>query len=333
MFQLSWVRAWRQSVQSDVLLFIWMTLIVIVRHACSAYFPPCHIEVAVYRHKSGTNPNTERPDCYLFHCLQHILLDHSFIKQFIMAQAISAMNNRAARALAQGQEMEAIEFLRETLGLLSDLCRQEIKEDCDDLDRKRIRDPDAYYGTSILTVLNSFGISEWAPEFAFVYNYGFALLTPDANLGITHSSERDVSITTSTAIYNMALAYHRLVLLAPRNPLRNILISKAVTFYEQAIELSLMAASKRGVDAADYGTVLRIAVASYNNLGQMNFDFRSDYETAIRCFAAVSSLLNRIGSEVPTCDGETMFQVEGWRGILSNLVLLEMLHINVAPAA
>ena len=249
-----------------------------------------------------------------------------------MAQAISDMNNRAARALAQGQEMEAIECLRETLGLLSDLCRVEIKEDLVDDRKKRIRLPDAYYGTSVLTVFNSLGIPEMPSEFAFVFNCGFALLTPDADLGITHSSERDVSITTSTAIFNMALAYHRLVLMAPRNPLRNTLISKAVTFYQQAIALSLIA-SRRGVDSGDCGTVLRIAIASYNNLGQMNFDLRSDHEAAMRCFASVSSLLRRIGSDVQTCDGETMFQKEGWRGILSNLVLLEMLHMSVAPAA
>lgn len=252
-----------------------------------------------------------------------------------MAQTISAMNNRAAHALAQGQELEAIECIRETLGLLSDLCRNKIGKDCDDAVRTRMRGPDPCYGTSVLTVMNSSDIFELPSEFAFVYNYGFALLlTPDADLvGMTQSSERDVSITTAAAIYNMALAFHRLVLMAPRNPRRNNLIGKAVTFYEQAIALSLIA-SKSGVSSGDFGTVLRIAVASYNNLGQIHFDFRSDHETAMSCFSYVSYFLNRIESEVQyPCDGETMFQVDGWRGIRSNMVLLEMLHTDVAPAA
>jgi hypothetical protein len=252
-----------------------------------------------------------------------------------MAQVICAMNNKAAQALAQGQELEAIECIRETLGLLSELCRKEIGKDCDDEIRTRIRGADPYYGTSVLTVLNSSDVFDLPSEFAFVYNYGFALLLkPDADLiGMTHSSERDVSITTAAAIYNMALAFHRLVLMAPRSPRRNNLIIKAITFYEQAIALSLIA-TKSGVDTGDFGTVLRIAVASYNNLGQIHFDFRSDHETAMSCFSYVSYFLHRIGSEVQSpCDGETMFQIEGWRGIRSNMVLLEMLHIHVAPAA
>jgi hypothetical protein len=135
-----------------------------------------------------------------------------------MAQVISAMNNKAAQALAQGQELEAIECIRETLGLLSDLCRKQIGKDCDDEEvRTRIRGADPHYGTSVLTVLNSSDIFELPSDFAFVYNYGFALLlNPDSDLvGMTHSSERDVSITTAAAIYNMALAFHRLVLDGP----------------------------------------------------------------------------------------------------------------------
>jgi hypothetical protein len=245
-----------------------------------------------------------------------------------MVFQITALNNRAAFALSKGQEKEAIQCLRETFDLLSGASQY---NDSDDHNRQTsgvsVAQPQQQ-GTSVTPVLNDNNVSVCSPsETVFVYNCGFAL-SPHRVGGCT---ERDISVQSATVIYNMALAYHRLILLESHNPRRS-LIFKAATLYQQAIKLSLLEINSRKFNADD-DAVLRIAVASYNNLGQINIDFLGDNCRAKQCFESVSCLLHRIVCEIEPAHHQQLLLGNDWQGILLNLVLVDILAPGAAAAA
>lgn len=257
-----------------------------------------------------------------------------------MAFQITTLNNRAAIALAKGQEKEAIECLRETFDLLSaganNQAAQQAHHDDDEYDRgqhkasallSNVAVAPQQHTTSVTPVLNDTSVSVSPAGTVFVYNCGFALTPHRAGV----CSERDISVKCATVIYNMALAYHRLILLESHNP-RHSLIFKAATLYQQAIKLSLLEINSRRCNTDD-DAVLRIAVASYNNLGQINADFQCDYYRAKQCFESVSCLFRRIACELQHTHLEHLLMGDEWQGILLNLALIDILSPGTAAAA
>ena len=265
-------------------------------------------------------------------------------------QAINSMNNRSASYLAMGQDMEAIELLRETFALLSDECNSIMEEEEIQQCPKHLVEPpfsvplvNAVVGNaSILVPLfnaNSVTVGNTLSESSFVYNNGF-ILTHKSGTDHHHCHcDHDIAIMSATVIYNTALAYHRMALSAARrmSPCCNSggWIYKAQTFYQQAIELSLLEIQSTTA-GLDHDATVAIAVASYNNLGQINFDLLSDVDTARRCFESVSYLLlQRSAALSYSCESqeENPFSPQDWEGILSNLVFVDISTASVAAAA
>ena len=243
-------------------------------------------------------------------------------------QTINVMNNNAASFLAVGQDMEAIELLRKTFDLLSDECNSIMDETEEEIQSPM--HPVEAHGTSLVPLFNLFNTSSSTvthPESSFVYNNGFVLTSKAGD-----NCDHDIStIMSATVIYNMALAYHRLAISAPESPCCRGWIFKATTFYEQAIELSLLEIQSTG--GLDHDTSITIAVASYNNLGQINFDFLSDHDAARRCFESVSYLMECSLSCGTESQEASPFSPDDWEGILSNLVFVDVLTASVAAAA
>ena len=238
---------------------------------------------------------------------------------------INVMNNKAASYLAMGQDMEAIELLRETFALLSDECNSIMGESEEEIQSpKHSVDP---HGTSLTSLFNTSSVVGNHSESSFVYNNGFVL----THKGGDHfNHDHDITIMSATVIYNTALAYHRMALSAPESPCNGGWIYKATTFYQKAIEIFLLEIKKTG--GLDHDAAYTIAVASYNNLGQINFDLLSDHDTARRCFESVSYLM-----ECSLCGMESQegspFRQEDFEGILSNMFFVDVLTASVAAAA
>lgn len=254
-----------------------------------------------------------------------------------MAFEITALNNRAAFALAKGQEKEAIQCLRETFDLISAGANNQRQNDVEDhaADRQvsassacsSVALTPQQHGTSVTPVLNEHNVSASPSGTVYVYNCGFALTPHHSSL----CSERDISVKCAAVIYNMALAYHRLVLIEAHNP-RQSFIFKAATLYQQAIKLSLLEINSRRCNTDD-DSVLRIAVASYNNLGQLNADFLCDHYRAKQCFESISCLFHRIVSEIEHTHLAQLLMGDDWQGILLNLALIDILAPGAAGAA
>jgi hypothetical protein len=246
-----------------------------------------------------------------------------FKKTFNMRQqAINAMNNNAASYLAMGQETEAIDCLFKTLDLLSDVCKN-IDESEEETNSTKY--PVEPHATSVVPLFNTNAVIGSHADSSFVYNNGFVLTSK----GRHHCDDQDISVKSATVIYNMALAYHRLVISTPSSPCRGGWISKAATFYEHAIQISLLGIqSTTGVRHRN--ATITVALASYNNLGQINFDLLSDHDTARRCFESVSYLMQ---SSLDEFQEGIPFSQEALDGIVSNLIFVNILTSRVAAAA
>jgi hypothetical protein len=249
---------------------------------------------------------------------------------------INAMNNNAASSLASGQhEMEAIELLRESLDVLSDMSNNTSKESSGEEEMihpkfNSIGPP--IDGTFVSPIVNTIHHGLSYPSDSFIYNNGLVL-----TLRGSACDDRDIAIMSATVIYNMALAHHRMALSSPKSQFRGGWIFKATTFYQQAIELSLidiqLVQQRNGGVAGDHhhDATITIAMASYNNLGQINFDLLSDHDAARRCFESLSYLIQC--SRLLESQEKSPFTPEDWEGILSNLAFVTILTATVAAAA
>jgi hypothetical protein len=250
------------------------------------------------------------------------------------------MNNAAALALSNGHEMKAIECIREALEVLSTVCNCRCgKPD----DTRPIGDAHSagQTGANCLISVTPFAnqIHGTICTSAFVYNYGFSVTaTPTTHVSSVErraGHETCMVCLSAIAIYNMALAYHRLALSAQEN---RHYINSAAGAYMQAISLChLEIQKKRGGSASESEAIFVIAVASYNNLGQLNCDLLNDHDEARRCFSSVALLTNHMDNYetmmVPPIMSGGHGLEEGYLGILSNLVFLGIVTGTTASAA
>lgn len=252
------------------------------------------------------------------------------------------MNNAAALALSNGQEMKAIERIRETLEVLSAVCNCDAGQRSDNHSSGGTHASQQSGADCHISVAPSANLAHGiisSSTSAFVYNYGFSI-TP---VPTTHKSSADrraghetsMVCVSATAIYNMALAYHRLALSAQEN---RHYIHCAAGAYSQAIALChLEMQKKRVVAGLEYNAIFVIALASYNNLGQLNCDLLNDHDEARKCFSSVALLANTFDyyekMMVPPGLSRGHRLAEGYFGILSNLVFLTIFTGTIASAA
>lgn len=268
---------------------------------------------------------------------------------------INFMNNKAASCLAMGHEKEAIASLRDAFDLLAVACDQgnkqhEMETDCNAtqslkeatkrMDHKRYVYPLSNKKERILSASsNSF----------FVYNNCFVLDDEDDEnyTSIKGGESRQMAIKSAATIYNMALAYHRLALSKSSNcKSRGTWTHKATTFYKQAIGLILCdLRHDSSCTQQQHHDAAIIALAAYNNMGQICFDLLSDNDWARGCFEAFAHIIRHslfvsesMQHDMEICSGENdrechFFTKKDWDGLLSNLIFVEMMTACVAAAA
>lgn len=282
-------------------------------------------------------------------------------------QAINLMNNKAATSLALGHEREAIASLRDAFDLLAVACDTGINtnnndgtlNDCcggDDsasaqqevafrMDNKRVVYPlsnERKNSTAVTRSSNSF----------FVYNNCFVLggredNDADDHLVVTAWCEsRLLAIKSAATIYNMALAYHRLALASSECKDLGAWTYKAITFYKQAIGLVVSDLRCRDSECKQQqrSDSIIIALAAYNNMGQICFDLLGDNEWAKGCFEALAHLIRyspfvseSMQHDLQLChdneEDRLFFSKTDWVGLLSNLMFVDMMSTSVAAAA
>jgi hypothetical protein len=281
-------------------------------------------------------------------------------------RAINFMNNKAAISLAMGQEREAIASLRDAFDLLAGACEaRDSKEDTDSMDvgieddTTRTHAYETDYKRHVYPLSN---LKEKCPSERscsnsfFVFDKCFVLEEDDfdeehedkdddiCDQEINPESRR-MAIKSAATIYNMALAYHRLALASPDCKHRGAWTYKATTFYKQA--LGLVVSDLRQDSECpqhQHNDASVIALAAYNNMGQICFDLLSDNEWAKGCFKAFAhivryspyvsdSMHHDLELRSDNAEDCMFFSKSDWDGLLSNLIFVDMMTGSVAAAA
>jgi hypothetical protein len=211
-----------------------------------------------------------------------------------------------------------------TFGKFQGAARQPQEVALENVDQQSNNFPVEHSETSVTPLVTTSTVTVFHSESSFVYNNGFVLASKDGR----HCGQCDISVTSATVFYNLALSYHRLAVSTPESPCRWGWIRKATTFYQQAIDLI----SLLDIRSTGHNDTTFVALASYNNLGQIHFEFLSDHDTARRCLESFSYIMQLCNPSVESEEG-SLFSKEDWNGFKSNLFFIYVLVAKVAAAA